>query len=164
MRTKQNSEAASRDVLKEKVFLEISQNSQENTCAVVSFSIKLQALFLLKKRLWHRCVPVYFAKFQEHLFFKTPLVVAFGVKQNSIIYVQKTTVTAYEIVSLATKWKTTWLYEREINIMILFTKMQDQNKSIKILRNTKWNYLVAPWGNEKCAWLPQIKPVKPFFE
>ena len=28
----------------EKVFLEISQNSQENTCARVSFLIKLQAL------------------------------------------------------------------------------------------------------------------------
>ena len=32
-----------------KVFLEISQNSQENTCARVSFLIK---------RLWHRCFPV----------------------------------------------------------------------------------------------------------
>ena len=33
-------------VCKKKVFLEISQNSQENTCARVSFSIKLQALGL----------------------------------------------------------------------------------------------------------------------
>ena len=42
------------------MFLEISQNSQENTCARVSFLIKLQALpaTLLKKRLWHRCFPV----------------------------------------------------------------------------------------------------------
>ena len=47
-----------------KVFLEISQNSQENTCARVSFLIKLQAppATLLKKRLWHRCFPVNFAK------------------------------------------------------------------------------------------------------
>ena len=37
-----------------KVFLEISQNSQENTCARVSF---------LKKRLWQRCFPVNFVKF-----------------------------------------------------------------------------------------------------
>ena len=36
-------EPATRGVLWEKVFLEISQNSQENTCARVSFSIKLQA-------------------------------------------------------------------------------------------------------------------------
>ena len=49
-----------------KVFLEISQNSQESTCARTSFSIKLQAAApatLLKKRLWHRCFPMNFAKF-----------------------------------------------------------------------------------------------------
>ena len=40
--------------------LEISQNSQKNTCVRVSFSIKLQAS---KKRLWHRCFPGHFAKF-----------------------------------------------------------------------------------------------------
>ena len=34
----------------------------ENTCARVSFLIKLRAA-LLKKRLWHRCFPVNFAKF-----------------------------------------------------------------------------------------------------
>ena len=39
---------------KKKVFLEISQNSRENTFARVS---------LLKKRLWHTCLPVNFAKF-----------------------------------------------------------------------------------------------------
>ena len=37
-------EAASGDVLQEKKFLEISQNSREETCARVPFSIKLQAL------------------------------------------------------------------------------------------------------------------------
>ena len=37
------SEAATGGVMSEKVFLEISKNSQENTCARVSFSIKLQA-------------------------------------------------------------------------------------------------------------------------
>ena len=36
-------EAASRGVLQKKVFLEISQNLQENTCARDSFLIKLQA-------------------------------------------------------------------------------------------------------------------------
>ena len=62
----QYSEAATRSVLWKKVFLEISQNSQENTCARVSFSIKLQALGLqlyLKKGLWHRCFPVNFVKY-----------------------------------------------------------------------------------------------------
>ena len=47
-----------------KAFLEISQNLQENTCARVSFLIKLQAsAILLKTRLWHRCFPVNFTKF-----------------------------------------------------------------------------------------------------
>ena len=36
-------EAATGGVLKEKVFIETSQNSQENTCARVSFLINLQA-------------------------------------------------------------------------------------------------------------------------
>ena len=36
-------ETATRVVLHENVFLEISQNLQENTCARVSFLIKLQA-------------------------------------------------------------------------------------------------------------------------
>ena len=36
-------EAATEGVLQEKIFLEISQNSQENTCARVSFLIKLRA-------------------------------------------------------------------------------------------------------------------------
>ena len=45
------SEAATRGALCKKVFLEISQNSQENNCARVCFLIKLQArpATLLKK-------------------------------------------------------------------------------------------------------------------
>ena len=38
-----NSEATTRGVLWKKAFLEISLNSQENTCAKVYFLIKLQA-------------------------------------------------------------------------------------------------------------------------
>ena len=37
------SETATGGILLEKVLLEISQNSQENACGKVSFSIKLQA-------------------------------------------------------------------------------------------------------------------------
>ena len=37
----QISEAATEDALQKKVFLKLSQNSQENTCARVSFLIKL---------------------------------------------------------------------------------------------------------------------------
>ena len=38
--------SSSPEVFCKKVFLEISQNSQEKTCATVSFLIKLQALDL----------------------------------------------------------------------------------------------------------------------
>ena len=47
-----------------KVFLEISQNSQENTWVRVSS---------LKKRLWYRCFPVNFAEFLRTPFFKEHL-------------------------------------------------------------------------------------------
>ena len=61
------------------VFLEILQNLQENTCARVSFLIKLQSwglrsTTLFKKRLWRRCFPVNFVKFS--FFYRTPLVAA----------------------------------------------------------------------------------------
>ena len=55
------------------VLLEISQNSQENTC-VRDFFNKVAGLTpatLLKKRLWYRCFPVNFAKF-----LRTPSVAA----------------------------------------------------------------------------------------
>ena len=47
------------------MFLEILQNSQENTCARVSslISSRHQPATLLKKRFWHRRFPVNFAKF-----------------------------------------------------------------------------------------------------
>ena len=41
-----STEAATRGALSKKVFLENSQNSTENTCARVSFLIKLQAIGL----------------------------------------------------------------------------------------------------------------------
>ena len=56
-------EADAGGVLQKKVLLEISQNSQENTCARDSFLLKLQPETLLKKNLWHKCFPVNFAKF-----------------------------------------------------------------------------------------------------
>ena len=46
-------------VLYKKVFWEIWQNSQENTCARVSFLLNS----LSKKRLWYRCFPMKFVKF-----------------------------------------------------------------------------------------------------
>ena len=51
-----------------KVFLEISQNSQENTCVRVSFLIKF-SITLLKEGLWHRYFPVNFGKFLRTSFY-----------------------------------------------------------------------------------------------
>ena len=45
------------------MFLEFSQNSQENICSRVSLLIRLRPATLSKKTLWHGCFPVNFAKF-----------------------------------------------------------------------------------------------------
>ena len=49
------------------MFLEMSQNSQENTCAIKF--VKKETL--LKKRLSRRCFPVNFVKFLRYLFLKS---------------------------------------------------------------------------------------------
>ena len=56
---------------RKKVYLKISQNSQENTCTRVSLLIKFKArhVTLFKKSLWHRCFPVSFVKFIKDTFF-----------------------------------------------------------------------------------------------
>ena len=69
-------EAVTIGVLGKKVFLEISQNPQENTCVRVLFFNKVTGVSpatLLKKRLWHRRFPVNFVKFLKHHFYRTPL-------------------------------------------------------------------------------------------
>ena len=69
------SEAVARWCSVKKVFLEISQNLQENTCVRVFFNkvAGLRPATLLKKSLWHRCFPVNFAKFLRKPFFKEHL-------------------------------------------------------------------------------------------
>ena len=83
-------EAATRGVLCKKMFLENSQNSQENTCARVSFLIKLQArpATLLKKRLWHRCFPVSFVNFLRTLFLQNTSG-RLLLKQNQVLLVSQ---------------------------------------------------------------------------
>ena len=74
-----------------KVFLEISKNSQENIYASVSFFNKVAGLrpaillILLKKRLWHRCFPVNFAKFLKTPFLKRTPPVAASIKTIYLI-------------------------------------------------------------------------------
>ena len=53
-----------------KVFIKMLQNAQENTCTRVFFECcRLRSAILLKKRPWHRCFPVNFAKFSRTSFF-----------------------------------------------------------------------------------------------
>ena len=59
-------EAVAQTCSAKKVFLEISQNSQENTCASLYFN-KVAGLTLSKQRLW-QYFPVTFAKFLRTLF------------------------------------------------------------------------------------------------
>ena len=73
-----------------KVFLEISQNSQKNTCARYSFLIKLQArpATLSKKSLWYRYFPVNFAKFLRTPFLQNTcgrLFLYFHIKQPILL-------------------------------------------------------------------------------
>ena len=58
-----------------KVFLKISQKSQENTCVGVSFNkiSGLNAYNFITKRLQHRCFPVNIAKFLRTTIFKEHL-------------------------------------------------------------------------------------------
>ena len=62
-------EGATWGVLSEKVFLEISQSSQENTCARVSFLMKLQAA----------CE---FCEISKNIFFTEPLYKTASEKKN----------------------------------------------------------------------------------
>ena len=57
-------EAVAQICFVKKVFVEISQNSQKNTCAKFFFLIKFS-----KKKLWHRCFTVSFAQFLRASFF-----------------------------------------------------------------------------------------------
>ena len=70
---------SSRGVLWKKMFVEISQNSWENTCARVSFLIKLQTLGLklyLKRDSGIGVFPWIFEISKNIFFYRTPLVAA----------------------------------------------------------------------------------------
>ena len=72
-------EAVVRGCSVKKVFLEISQNSQENTCARVSFLIKLQvsACNFIKKETLAQVFSCEFCEISKNIFsYRTPLVAA----------------------------------------------------------------------------------------
>ena len=65
----ENTKAVARRCSVKKVFLEISQNSQENTCARDFLNKSCRPATLLQKSLRHRCFLVNFAKFLGTPFF-----------------------------------------------------------------------------------------------
>ena len=73
-------EAVARKCSVKKVFLEISQNSQENSCARVSFLIKLHtsACNFIKKETLSQVFSCEFGEISKNIFcYRTPLVAAY---------------------------------------------------------------------------------------
>ena len=66
-------EAATGGVLQKKAFLEISQNSQENTCTRDSFLIKLDAWNFIKKESLAQVYSCEFCKISKNTFFTEDL-------------------------------------------------------------------------------------------
>ena len=120
--------------------LGISQNSPENTSARLRFAT------LLKKRLWHGCFPVHFAKFLRNpIFQNTPASILFKfLSWNSFS------------VKISKIWKNRirihshLVHKRTLNHLVELA-WHDNNK-IKLSLYSKWGTI----RNEK--WLP-----KPFF-
>ena len=84
------------DCFVKKMFLEISQNSQENTCVRVSF--------LLKKRPWHRCFPLNFAKFLRTPFLQSTSGGCFCKFLNKILYNLKNQLKENVETSILSQW------------------------------------------------------------
>ena len=96
------SEAATGGVLQEKVFLEIQQNSKENTCARVSFLIKLQASAcnFVKEETLAQVFSCEFCKISENSFFKGHLRATASLcsitKSSTVYYWTRKIVICYE--------------------------------------------------------------------
>ena len=84
----ENLEAATRGVLWKKVFLEILQNSQENTCTRVSFLIKLQANFIKKETLGY-VFTCEFCQISKNTFSYRTLTVATSEDQINLVTILK---------------------------------------------------------------------------
>ena len=97
------------------MFLEISQNSQENT--------RPKAYNFIKKRLWHRCFPVNFAKFLRTSF----------LQNTSGRLLLCVSAFAYLRATSCRNWDTLWLGEKSSFIKIfgfLYYIQKLQNKQI----------------------------------
>ena len=122
------------------MLLKISQNPQENTCARASFLVILQATpaTLLKKRFWHRCFLVKFAKF-----LRTPIL-----QNNSGRLLLKRRLTdqlgvrIHVCMALAKNWSSSQIYFYKHNVITL-TCWTWKKKNIIFWKTFHWNKLSA---------------------
>ena len=127
------------------MFLEISQNSQEKTCARASILIKLQAwpAPLLKRGLWHRCFPLNFVKF-----LRTPF------SQNTygrlLLSIPRVLCVIYKIreqaKSISSVWKILWTwhlvaYPTHREMFLRYEDIKSHTKEISLCKLTQ------------CVWL-----------
>ena len=116
-------EAATKGVLWKEVSLEISQNSQRNTCAIVSFLTKLHALgwqLYWKRDFGAGVFPWILQSFKEHLFYKTPLDDCFLSKQFSS--------TSFSDVVETSKLRTTTSYLKSLKCLPYGLKVLFESK------------------------------------
>ena len=121
------------------MFLDISQNSPENTCARVSFLIKLQALGLqlwhrrlLKKRLWHRRFHVNFAKY-----LRTPFL------QNTSGWLHLEYQILHMIYPKFIFWDSSWeTFVLKTSFVFVFRRRLDQNEYVRLTYSSSEDVLV----------------------
>ena len=114
------------------VFLEISLHSQENTYASLFF--KKRPTTLLKKRLWHRCFPVNFAKFLITPFFTEHLWWLL-----LCTFIMLTRVMMKNLDNVARSTKTSWVWRLADNLVIVTScnlKKGDISDSIRKMVTT----------------------------
>ena len=113
------------------MFLKISQNSQENTCARDSFLNKVAGLAwpaaLWKKRLWHRCFPVNVAKFLRTFFWRK-------FYNFTILFLQK----IFEEIFTDYVCKTASILPQDDTNFQTESDLQTENKSLKKYLRRSW--------------------------
>ena len=118
-----------------KMFLEISQNSHENTCARASFLIKLlKKETLLKKRLWHRCFSANFSIFlRTPFFYRTPPIAVFNSKYCFSLRYYPIFLTSSDITyrQLHVSGRAHLKESTEITIVILRTETLEELRSLE---------------------------------
>ena len=130
-----HSEAVVRRCSVKKVFLEISQNSQENACFRDSFLIKLQANFIKKESL----AQVFSCKFckisQNTFFYRTPPVAALKFSSEGMLF----------LVNIQTEEQQ--LYKTELFYLYLIRIYENfQYLPLIYCKNLKWSWKSIYFG------------------